>query len=156
MRLLVEIRSITVNPGRREATNRKVKEMAESIKNLGMINPITLDQHHTLIAGLYRLEAAELLGWTQIECTILSLEGIQAELAEIDENVIWNRLSTLDQADALLRRKELYESLHPETKNGGDKNVSGARTQNLRSGEVKPFTQDTAEKLGISRRTVEV
>lgn len=62
----------------------------------------------------------------------------------------------MEQADALLRRKELYELLHPETKNGGDKNVSETRTWNLRSGEVKSFTQNTADKLGISRRTVEV
>ncbi len=154
--MLIKISGITVNPGRRETAKQRVEELAASIQELGLLNPITLDRQHTLIAGLHRLEAAKLLGWTEIECTVVSLEGIRASLAEIDENVVRHNLSNLEQAEALLRRKELYEALHPETKNGGDKNASPARTQNLRSGHAKPFTQDTAEKLGISRRAVEV
>ena len=101
-------------------------------------------------------EGSRLLGWTKIECNIVSLEGIQAELAEIDENVIRNKLPHLDQCDALLRRKELYETLHPETKNGGNRKWYFTRTQNLRSGGARSFVQDTAEKLGLSRQTVEV
>ncbi len=154
--MLVSVSSIKVNPGRREAPKNKVRKLAESMKNVGLLNPITLDQEYTLIAGLYRLEAARFLEWTEIECTILPLDGIQAELAKIDENVIRNQLPHLDQCDALLRRKELYESLHPETKNGGNRKGYSTRTQNLRSGKAKPFVQDTAEKLGISRRTVEL
>ena len=154
--MLVPISSIKVNPGRRDAPENRVKKIADSMKELGLINPITLDQQYTLIAGLHRLEAAKLLGWTEIECNVVSLEGIQAELAEIDENVIRNKLPHLDQCDALLRRKELYETLHPETKNGGNRKGYSTRTQNLRSGGTKPFVQDTAEKLGLSRRTIEV
>jgi len=45
----------------------------------------------------------------------------KSELAEIDENLIRNEIFYLDQDDMYKRRKEIYELLHPETKNGGDR-----------------------------------
>ena len=154
--MLVPISSIKVNPGRRDAPENRVKKLADSMKKVGLLSPITLDQQNTLIAGLHRLEAAKLLGWTEIECNVVSLEGIQAELAEIDENVVRNKLPHLDQCDALLRRKEIYEILYPQTKHGGDRKSKKIKLQNLHLDPVKPFVQDTAEKLGLSPRTVSV
>ena len=119
--MLISISEITVNSGRRETAPGAVKELADSIAEVGLLNPITVDCGHTLIAGLHRLEAAKLLGWTEIECTVRGLEGLQAELAEIDENVVRADLSPVDFGDLLMRRKEIYEMLHPETKNGGDR-----------------------------------
>ena len=75
-------------------------------------------QLRSLIAGLHRLEAARILGWTEIECTVCGLEGLQAELAEIDENVVRTALSTIEYGELLERRREIYESLYPETKAG--------------------------------------
>ena len=117
----VPIFQIKVNDGRREADPEGIQELADSISQVGLINPITIDQEYTLIAGLHRLEAAKLLGWTEIECTVSSLEGLLAELAEVDENVVRKDLSAVEYSDLLLRRKEIYEALHPETKNGGDR-----------------------------------
>jgi len=120
-----------------------------------LLNPITIDREHTLIAGLHRLEAAKLLGWAEIECNVSSLEGLLAELAEVDENVVRKGLSAVEYSDLLLRRKEIYEALHPETKNGGDQKSEKIRTSKCRSDSMKSFVQDTAEKLGVGRRTVE-
>ena len=153
MKILIS--DISVNPGRREARLDHIKELAQSIANVGLINPITVDKAHSLIAGLHRLEAAKLLGWTEIECTVSSWEGLQAELAESDENFVRNDLSPVEYGDLLLRRKEIYEALHPETKNGGDKKSQEIRTRKARSDSFDPFVADTAKKLGISRRTVE-
>ena len=36
---------------------------------------ITIDQEHTLVAGLHRLEAAKRLGWTEIECNVCTLDA---------------------------------------------------------------------------------
>ena len=91
--LLIPINEITVSPGRREAAPGDVKELADSILDLGLINPVMVDQSYTLIAGLHRLEAMKLLGRTEIECTVSDLAGLQAELAEIDENFIRKDLS---------------------------------------------------------------
>ena len=62
----IKISNIRINPGRREATTDAIEELAQSIAAVGLLNPITLDQNNTLVAGLHRLEAAKLLGWTEI------------------------------------------------------------------------------------------
>ena len=103
---------------------------------------------------MHRLEAAKLLDWTEIECTISSLEGLLAELAEVDENVVRKGLSAVEYSDLLLRRKEIYETLHPETKNGGDRKSEKIRIAKCNSDFAKPFIQDTAEKLGVHPATV--
>lgn len=155
----VPISEIKINPGRRKAAPGDIRELADSIAAIGLLNPITVSSGRTLIAGLHRLEAAKLLGWTEIECTVSSLEGLRAELAEIDENFVRSDLTPIKYGELLLRRKEIYEALHPEsiqTNQGGPfrgnqhREVGDKLTQTTKS-----FSQDTAEKLGISRRTVE-
>lgn len=156
----IAIDRIQVNPGRRETLPDAVRELADSIAAVGLLNPITVDRDHTLIAGLHRLEAAKLLGWTEIECHVSSLEGLQAELAEIDENFVRTDLEVMEFGKLLLRRKEIYEMLHPETKSG----ISQANAMNRAQGKnvsergaatSKSFARDTADKLGISPRSVE-
>ena len=156
----IKINEININPGRREATTESIEELARSISEIGLLNPITIDQEHTLIAGLHRLEAAKLLGWTKIECNICTLNALQTELAEIDENVVRTALSLIEYGELLERRKEIYESLHPETKAGqaqaaGMNRVIGNNVGDKMSATMKSFAQDTADKLGISPRTVE-
>lgn len=159
--MLVSISEIKISAGRREADPDGVQKLMDSVSKVGLLNPITIDQKHTLIAGLHRLEAVKLLGWTEIECTVSSLEGLLAELAEVDENVVRKGLSAVEYSDLLLRRKEIYESLHPETKatyEGGA--FRGNQHQNVVgenfSATSKSFVQDTADKLGVSPRTVEL
>ena len=159
--MLIPISEITITPGRREVQSGDVKELADSIAEVGLINPIMVDQSHTLIAGLHRLEAMKMLGRTEIECTVSDLAGLQAELAEIDENFIRKDLSDAEFRELLLRRKEIYESLHPETKatyDGGE--FRGNQHQKVVgenfSATTKSFVQDTADKLGVSPRTVEL
>ena len=150
----VKISNIIINPGRRDTQQRNVEELARSIAAVGLMNPITVTQDNTLIAGLHRLEAVKLLGWTEIECTVSDADGLQAELAEIDENFVRAGLSHRELGDLLLRRKELYEAIHPETRQG-QRNGQTAKNDNLTVLAAKPFSEDTADKLGISKRTVE-
>ena len=116
MPMLVPISEIKINSGRRNTDPDGVKDLAKSISEVGLLNPITITADKTLIAGCHRLEAAKMLGWTEIECTVCNVSGLQAELAEIDENFVRTNLSPIEFGDLLLRRKEIYEELHPETK----------------------------------------
>ena len=150
----MKISEIKINPGRRDTQQRNVEELARSIAAVGLMNPITVTQNNTLIAGLHRLEAAKLLGWTEIACTVSDADGLQAELAEIDENFVRAGLSHRELGDLLLRRKELYEAIHPETRQGM-RNGQTAKNENFSLLQTKSFAQDTADKLGVSKRTVE-
>ena len=91
----VSIKNIIVKEDRRDVDQEKVEELAESIKEVGLINPITLTEDYTLIAGAHRLEACKLLGYTEIEANVLSIDNLRAELAEIDENLIRSELHVL-------------------------------------------------------------
>lgn len=155
--MLININEIKVNPGRREAAPEDVQRLSESVAEVGMMNPISVTADHTLIAGLHRLEAAKRLGWTEIECSVSDMDALHTELAEIDENVIRTGLSDLELSELLARRKIIYETLHPSTI---ARNLPGHASNYESSGdkltgEEKPFSQDTAEKMGVSPRTVE-
>ncbi len=155
----VKISNIKINPGRREAEPKAIEELARSIAAVGLMNPITLDQNNTLIAGLHRLEAVKLMGWTEIECSIIGMSGLQAELAEIDENIVRTKLTKQELGDQLLRRKDLYEMLHPETKAGaaqaaGMNRAIGNNVAAKLAPTTKSFVEDTSEKTCMSKRTI--
>lgn len=157
--MLVNISDIKIGPGRREVEPNDAKALSKSISEIGLLNPITISSDHTLIAGMHRLEAVKLLGWTEIECTISDLSGLRAELAEIDENFIRTSLTPIEFGDLLLRRKEIYEILHPETKAGiaqahGMNAAVGNDVTALSAATSKTFVDDTADKLGLAPRTV--
>ena len=152
--MLIEISAITVGTDRREALPEDVQKMAESMTKIGLLSPITVDKHHALIAGLHRLEAAKLLGWEEIECIVSDLDGLQAELAEIDENFVRKNLSGIEYSDLLLRRKEIYEALHPETKHGGNRRSEDFKIAKCNLENAKSFIQDTADIKGVHPSTI--
>ena len=158
--MLININEIKINEGRRVATPEAIDAMTASIREVGMMNPITVTADHTLIAGLHRLEAAKRLGWTEIECSVSGMDALHTELAEIDENYVRASLTPLESSKLLLRRKEIYETLHPETKAGaaqGDgmkRAAEGGDLADNLSVRPKPFAEDTADRLGVDARTV--
>ena len=155
--LNIRIADIKMGSNRRPIKQEAVAQLADSINAIGLINPITLDMDNNLIAGAHRIEAFKLLGREAIPAMFKSLYGLEAELAEIDENLMRNELHFTDRGDQLLRRKVIYEELHPETKAG----ASQARGMNEAIGNdvseiISPtFTDDTSAKLNVSKRTVE-
>lgn len=147
----IQIEKVTVQSLRRPA--RSVAELAESIKSIGLINPITLTPDYMLIAGLHRLEACKLLGWSEIPVNILSLNEVDTQLAEIDENLIRNELTVLERSEQLKTRKNLYEAKFPVAKHGGDRKSEEIKMRNPQL-EINSFTKDTAAKTQKSPRTV--
>ena len=75
----IEISKIKI--GNRRALG-DVTELAESIKEIGLLNPITVTKDYTLIAGHHRLKAFEALGIDLIPIRIVDCTALQAELAE--------------------------------------------------------------------------
>jgi len=69
----------------------KIEELAADIKQNGLLNPITVmsvgGEGYQLLAGLRRLRAAQLLGWTEIDANELSPMDAEAALrVEFSEN----------------------------------------------------------------------
>ncbi len=157
--MLVPIHEIKVKPGRRDVAWERLSVLEQSMAELGLLHPILIDQDKNLIAGLHRLEAAKRLKWTEIECNVRDFAKLQAEIAEIDENIVRVALSPTEMCDLFLYRKELYEALHPETKAGAAQaagmNRAVGNNVDCKMQTTSPsFVRDTAEKLGVHPSTV--
>lgn len=134
---------------KRTFSDEKCKELAKSIEEIGLLQPIIITENEILVSGLHRLKACELLGWQEIDCVEKDYDELDAELAEIDENLVRIELTTLERAEHLKRRKEIYEAKYPEAK----RPQGGRRQKN--SETVSPFSKDAAVKLAVSPRTIQ-
>jgi hypothetical protein len=156
----VELSAIHVSPDRRRRPILRdlVARLAESMEKRGLLQPITvrplLGGGYSLVCGGHRLEAARLLGWPTIAASVTDLDDDQAELAGIDENLIRGALSPAERALHILRRKELHEKLHPETRHGGAPGKAGGGKK-AKDAKLAAFAQATAKATGQSRRKVE-
>ena len=151
----VHVIRVKINGRRRELDRKKVKGLADSITEIGLLNPITVrstGDEYVLVAGRHRLEAAKLLDWSTIPAVVVDLDEVDRLLAEIDENLIRNDLSDLERAEHLKARKRLYLQKYPETKQGGAPGLPGggkAKTEN-----ISAFATDAASKLGVTDRAI--
>ncbi|MCA1492731.1 ParB N-terminal domain-containing protein [Ensifer sp. NBAIM29] len=137
--------------------------LAPIIAAQGLLHPIRVrmaGNRYRLVAGLRRLEAARNNEWEHIPATISkAATDDEARLEEVMENLARHELKVLDRCHHLHELKQVYERLHPETKHGGDRK-SEIKTQKLRldpdGAEVFGFAAITAEKIGLSRRSIEL
>ncbi len=142
----LQIDLIDVGGNRRPVDPDKVNTLAESMKKIGLINPITVwaidDEYVTsdgtvyeganiLIAGAHRLAAAKELGWQEIDAVEFFGSEIDAQLMEIAENLHRAELTQLERSEQIARWVELIEaksvSFQPETKPQGGRPESGVR-----------------------------
>jgi uncharacterized ParB-like nuclease family protein len=77
--------------------------LSQSMADQGQLQPIVVrpreDGGYWLVAGVHRLAAAKKLKWKEINCTVFDSMGAdEAELAEIDENLIRAELSPAERA----------------------------------------------------------
>ena len=101
-----------------------VDRLAASIKQVGLIQPITVrvinvingvaEQGFQIVAGHHRVAACRSLGWTAIDAIVVANTGhLDAELIEIDENLFRSELSPSQRSHYTARRKQIWETLHP-------------------------------------------
>lgn len=132
-----------------------IAQLAQSIQEVGLLNPITVTVEGVLVAGYHRLEACKSLGWRFVPVCVVGLDGLNAELAEIDENLIRNELHWFDRDKQLARRKEIYEQLHPTSRQGAHGGWHNSKSSKLEN-EIISFSSDTASKIGASPKTIEL
>lgn len=63
-----------------------VAKVAESIKEFGFLNPISIDKNNVIISGHTRLKAAKQLGLEEVPCIVLDLSEEDEKLARIIDN----------------------------------------------------------------------
>lgn len=154
--VIIPIETIVSDDRLRQIDSDYVDFLTVSMDEVGLRTPVWVQEAdheglHSLIAGAHRLEAARRLGWSDIRADVFSVDGIDARMLEIDENLFRRELTPLDRAVFLSERKELYEARHPEAKRGGDRRSD--QTDKLVS-LIPSFAEETAIKLGVDARTI--
>jgi ParB family chromosome partitioning protein len=153
----IRISDIDIPDRLRPTDDDYVAGLADSMDRIGQTDPILVrpvaDGRYQLVAGAHRLAAAGLIGWSEIDCTVREMDDLQARLAEIDENLIRRELSPIDRAIFLSERKAVYEQLHPNVRRGGDRKSTEFTEENQTANLAVWFSQDVAERIGISERT---
>ncbi len=117
------------NQARKKFNQESLKELAESIKNYGVLQPIIVEDKgdfYKIIAGERRWRASKLAGLEEIPCLIRDEDEQKNKEISLIENIQRENLNPIEKA---LGYKELIDNY------------------NLRQ-------QDLADKLGISRTYV--
>ena len=100
----IEIEKIFANPNqpRRDFNEEALQELADSIKELGVIQPITLrkmeDETYQIIAGERRFRASQLAGKTTIPAYILKADDEDTMEMALIENIQREDLNALEIA----------------------------------------------------------
>lgn len=152
----IALDAIAVRPDARALDAAAVAGLADSIAEVGLINPIrvrSVGTGYELVAGAHRLEACRRLGLADIAAVVVEDDDLHAELAMLDENLCRAELSPADRAAYTARRKEIYLELHPETVQHV---AGGLARQNSASANLAPaFADATAKATGTSARAVQ-
>lgn len=160
--LELPLASIEVGAGRaRDLDPAWIEGLAGSIQEQGLLQPIVVRKigvGYRLVAGHHRLEAYRHLGYVQIAAVLLDVEADDADsedaarLAEIMENLGRYELIALDRCQHLFELKHIWERMHPETRAG----VAGGKARQGSANEVFSFAAATAEKIGLSQRSIQI
>jgi hypothetical protein len=150
--VLLPIDQITVElPRKRERSD--FSELQQSVQRSGLLNPITVradDSGWILVCGYHRLLSCKSLGWSAIPALVKDYDPLDAELAEIDENLQHHSLTILEQGEHLVRRSEILRQMGLRAERGnnqhtevGPANVAGPPMT----------TKAIAEQVGLGERT---
>lgn len=85
--------------------------LMDSMKRVGLLQPVTITPDGVLICGYRRLEAAKQLGWDILRVWVRSgiSDGLTRLLAERDENVTHKPLSMMEATDLYKEMKDLLQ-----------------------------------------------
>lgn len=111
----IESISIPASRDRKEFSQSDIDALADSIRRLGLIHPLLVDESNTLIAGERRLIAINQLGWTSVPVQLASeIDDRTRRALELEENTKRVDLTWQEKSAAILefhedRRSEVAE-----------------------------------------------
>ncbi|QIX21453.1 ParB N-terminal domain-containing protein [Agrobacterium pusense] len=163
-RRLFPIEDIFISKKRRAPDMARVNSIAESIGDVGLMNPpavcirndFTLhdgevsDAVPVLIYGHHRLLALKQRGEVAVECIVYAVDDLHAELMEIDENLARSELTPAEESAYILRRKQIWEEMHQSGKNFPIE----SKREDGRGHRQTEFASEVAEVTGASKRDV--
>ena len=81
-----------------------LSQLAESIRQHGLMNPIVINERKELIAGERRLESVKILGWQLVDVRVVYTKDEAEKIQlEIDENLYRRALTAGELSSGLSR-----------------------------------------------------
>jgi ParB family chromosome partitioning protein len=89
-----------------------LEPLQQSISQVGLINPVLIDEQGKLVAGYRRLSACRNLGWEEIDATVVTLEGDELQMLEVEvaENLHRKDFTPDEILATQKRREQIIES----------------------------------------------
>lgn len=127
-----------------------IQELADDIRQNGLINPPTVNKDYILLTGERRLRACRALGWNQIEVRMMDTRDAEHELnIEISENDVRKGFSKAERVDYMKRLMRI-ESAKAKERQGERRDIVP------NSAQCYAKSRDAvAAKFGIGHNTME-
>ena len=133
-----------------------VAQLGDSIKlNGGLLQRILVRKvgnKYFLVCGAARLEALKLLGHTEVECDVRDYSELQAELAEIDGNLMRGEQNPAQRILSITRREAIIAALGLRAKSGDNQHTKRGGADSA----PPKTTAGIAKETGMSKRTYQV
>ena len=107
---MLSVDDIKPNPQqpRKSFDEEKLKALAETYRNQGVIQPIEVDENYQIITGERRWRAAKIAGLKEIPCKIIKGLSEEEKLErQLIENIHHEPLSDIDKARAIKKLMEM-------------------------------------------------
>lgn len=105
----ISISEVVVQRDTRQRRKIDPGDLVDSVKRLGVLNPIIIHKDKTLVAGERRLAAAKAAGLPQVPYRYFEdLSEIQARLIELEENIKRSDLPWRDEVKAVAELHAIY------------------------------------------------
>ena len=116
MKHIKDIPISQIIPGKNDRTifdDKGLRELADTIKGQGLIQPITVrsakdGKHFEIVAGERRFRACKLLGWQTIPAIVTTLKDEDASAITLAENIARKSLDPIDEACAYQSRIDSF------------------------------------------------
>ncbi|HDL64168.1 MAG TPA: chromosome partitioning protein ParB [Proteobacteria bacterium] len=84
-----------------------LSSLENSIRKVGLLNSVVIDEDNRLIAGYRRLSACRNLGWKEIEANVIEFGSDELKMldAEVDEN-LFRKDFTREEIESIERRRQ--------------------------------------------------
>lgn len=139
----IKVADIIVPEDRMRQHFQHVEDLAHSISNIGLLNPLTITRDNRLVAGERRLKAIKLLQWEEVDCRYTDQEDpAYISLIELEENIRREEMTWQEQCRGIRKVHLMMCDMHGRARPGPS------------VGDTGWTLQDTADMFNLSKTSI--